>query len=137
MFYGGRLKQLREEKNLTQKAIESDLGLSDSQITKWERAAYPPLHAIEKVCNYLKVPLWRFFMIEGDQDDPISKLHPQDIQNLMVLYSLPIKMQNVVIKSFVDLLKGMHEIKDYYYIQENSDISKAAEPQIHYSEKGP
>jgi transcriptional regulator with XRE-family HTH domain len=61
-MYGEKIKQLRKNAGLSQADLASLIGVSRPNISFWENSAYPPLDAIEKVCNALNIEVWRFFI---------------------------------------------------------------------------
>ena len=50
----GRLKELREEKGISQRQLQRDLDLSASTITKWKTSAPKP-DTLQKVADYFNV----------------------------------------------------------------------------------
>ncbi|MCP4135538.1 MAG: helix-turn-helix transcriptional regulator [bacterium] len=87
MNYGEKLKELRKKHNLTQKELEKSLGLKDSIVSSWERAAYPSLQAIEKVCKHFNVPLWEFFIEDRSQAKNLlpGYITGEDVKTLEIL----------------------------------------------------
>lgn len=66
MVIGERLKQLREERNLSQGNIEERTGLLRCYISRVENGhTVPSIQTLEKWGGALKVPLYRFFY-DGD-----------------------------------------------------------------------
>lgn len=61
MNYGDKLKEIRVSNKLTQRELEKKLGVSESVVSSWERNTYPPLQAIEKVCDHFGISLGDFF----------------------------------------------------------------------------
>ncbi len=54
--FGDRLKELREENNLTQTALSKDVGYSQSAIARWEAYSKTPnIEVAIKFAQYFKV----------------------------------------------------------------------------------
>jgi len=52
-----RLKELREEKNLTQEQLGKELDIHPITISKWERGVSTPnIDVLETLTNFFKVP---------------------------------------------------------------------------------
>ena len=55
-MFGQRLKELRNEKNLTQKALAEKLGYNQSMIARWEKKECEPTeNAIRKTAIFFNV----------------------------------------------------------------------------------
>ena len=94
-YYGHKLKQIREDKGLTQRQLEAELGLGDSVISKWEKMAFPPLEGLENVCTFFNLPLWQFF---APEDLIIPNLGPSEASFMNLFKSLPSDLQAVIIE---------------------------------------
>lgn len=58
IFVGSRIRQLREEKGVTQRELAADLGLSASLLAKYESGdTEPPLRTLLKIARWFQVPL--------------------------------------------------------------------------------
>ena len=58
MYYYQRLRDLREDKDKSQEEIGKILGVSQTQYSRWERAAQEiPLHHAIKLADYYNVSL--------------------------------------------------------------------------------
>ena len=67
MIIGDRLRQLREEKNLSQGDIEKRTGLLRCYISRVENGhTVPAIETLEKMARALEVPLYQLFY-DGDQ----------------------------------------------------------------------
>jgi transcriptional regulator with XRE-family HTH domain len=66
MLIGERLRQLREDKNLSQGHIEKRTGLQRAYISRLENGhTIPSIKSLEKFARALEVPMYRFFF-DGD-----------------------------------------------------------------------
>ena len=55
--FGKRLKQLREEKNLTQKALAEHLAINRDALAKWETdRSLPDLETISTIVEFFDIP---------------------------------------------------------------------------------
>ena len=51
-----KIKQIREDNDLTQTQISTMLGIDQSYYAKYENGKHPiPLHIIKKICEYYQV----------------------------------------------------------------------------------
>jgi transcriptional regulator with XRE-family HTH domain len=71
MVIGNRLKQLREEKKLSQGDIEKRTGMLRSYISRVENGhTVPSIETLEKYASALEIPLYQLFY---DGTDPLQK----------------------------------------------------------------
>ena len=74
MVIGRRLRNLREEKNLSQGDIEKRTGLLRCYISRVENGhTVPSLETLERLAAALEVPLYQLFY-EGDEPPPLPNL---------------------------------------------------------------
>ena len=75
MIIGTRLKQLREERNLSQSEVERRAGLERCYIERVESGhAVPSLTTLERLAEALELPLYELFY---DQDTTAPASEPQ------------------------------------------------------------
>jgi transcriptional regulator with XRE-family HTH domain len=75
MVIGDRLRQLREEKNLSQGEIESRTGLLRCYISRVENGhTVPAFETIEKFARALEVPLYQLFY-DGEAPPPMPNIY--------------------------------------------------------------
>jgi transcriptional regulator with XRE-family HTH domain len=74
MVIGKRLRQLREERNLSQGSIEKRTGLLRCYISRVENGhTVPSLETLERLAAALQIPLYQLFY-EGDAPPPLPNL---------------------------------------------------------------
>jgi transcriptional regulator with XRE-family HTH domain len=74
MIIGDRLRELREEKKLSQGDIEKRTGLLRCYISRVENDhTVPAIETLEKLARALEVPLYQLFY-EGDEPPKLSNL---------------------------------------------------------------
>jgi transcriptional regulator with XRE-family HTH domain len=74
MIISDRLRQLREQKNLSQGDVEKRTGLLRCYISRVENGhAVPAIETLEKLARALEVPLYRLFY-EGDEPPKLPSL---------------------------------------------------------------
>jgi transcriptional regulator with XRE-family HTH domain len=74
MIIGRRLRNLREEKNLSQGDIEKRAGLLRCYISRVENGhTVPSLETLERLAAALEVPLYQLFY-EGEEPPPLPNL---------------------------------------------------------------
>lgn len=77
MLIGERIRQLREQKGLSQGDIEKVSGLLRCYISRVERGhTIPSLDTLERFAAALDMPLYRLFY-SGDQAPPLPSLTPR------------------------------------------------------------
>jgi transcriptional regulator with XRE-family HTH domain len=77
MIIGDRLRILREEKNLSQGAIEKRTGLLRCYISRVENGhTVPAIETLEKMARALEVPMYELFY-EGEEPPQIPSLLKQ------------------------------------------------------------
>ncbi len=75
MIIGTRLRELREQKNLSQGDIEKRTGLLRCYISRVENGhTVPSVETLEKIAHGLEVPLYRLFY---DGDEPPRPRKPR------------------------------------------------------------
>ncbi len=89
MNYGERLKKIRKCAKLNQDELARNLNTKQGNISFWEKSTYPPLDAIEKICESLNVPLCEFFAHPGELENYVpSWITPKDMEVLKLLIEL-------------------------------------------------
>jgi transcriptional regulator with XRE-family HTH domain len=74
MLIGNRLRELREQKNLSQGDIEERTGLLRCYVSRVENGhTVPAVETLEKFARALKVPLYQLFY-DGDEPPKLPKL---------------------------------------------------------------
>ena len=74
MIIGDRLRELREEKKLSQGDIEKRTGLLRCYVSRVENGhTVPAIETLEKLARALEVPLYQLFY-EGDEPPKLSNL---------------------------------------------------------------
>lgn len=83
MVIGSRLRQLREQKRMSQGDVEKATGLLRCYTSRVENGhTVPSLETLEKYAVAFEVPLYRLFY-EGDELPPLPKLTPrEDLEEL-------------------------------------------------------
>ena len=77
MLIGSRLRQLREQKHMSQGDIEDRIGLLRCYISRVENGhTVPSLETLERFAGVLDVPLYQLFY-SGDGDPPTPSLTPR------------------------------------------------------------
>jgi transcriptional regulator with XRE-family HTH domain len=77
MFIGTRLRQLREQKQLSQGDIEERTGLLRCYVSRVENGhTVPSLETLERFAGVLEVPLYQLFF-SGDEAPPTPNLTPR------------------------------------------------------------
>lgn len=66
LAYGSKLKELIKERGFSQKQVAALLAVSETTFSGWCTGEYPPLDAIERVCNVIGVPIYRVFVDENE-----------------------------------------------------------------------
>ena len=77
--FGARLKQLRQEKHLTQQELADQLGVSNKSVSRWESGGYPDITVLAPLSKALGVSVDELL---GCQP-PLRRFDRSDWQNLM------------------------------------------------------
>lgn len=84
--FGGRLRLLRKEKNMTQKVLASRLGLATSAICSYEAGArYPSYEILIKIAGIFRVSTDYLLGLEEKRYIDVSELSEEDIEILIML----------------------------------------------------
>jgi len=77
MIIGERLRDLREEKNLSQGDIEKRTGLLRCYISRVENGhTVPAIETLEKLARAMEIPMYRIFTEDADVKKPNIQLRP-------------------------------------------------------------
>ncbi len=96
-----RLKELREEKGITQKNLADSLGLKRTRITSYETGANHPEYAVLlQLADYFHVSL---DYLTGRTDSPEATLAEEESRILLLLRRLPAEERD----AFLRLLETM------------------------------
>lgn len=103
--YGKKIKDLRREKEISQKELAARVGISPPNLSQWEAMTLPPLEGIIKVCQELEIPLWQFFLTE---EETVTDFMPpwfrqEHLEFIKELSQLPEDLQDTLLKSFTEI----------------------------------
>ena len=73
VMYGKRIKKLREHYGYSQRELAEKLGIPSTTLSFWERAEYPSLEGIIKICGIFNMSSWEFFI---DDYSEMKKILP-------------------------------------------------------------
>ena len=68
MDFRTRIKELCQERGITQKELAEKMGISDISLNKTLRGEYPQLQTLEKIANTLNVPIAELFEKQNTND---------------------------------------------------------------------
>jgi transcriptional regulator with XRE-family HTH domain len=109
MVIGARLRQLREQRRMSQGDVEEATGLKTCYTSRVEHGhTIPGLINLEKYAAGLGVPVYRFFH-EGEEPPPLAKLTPR--KTLEELAEEPGK-KGAEAKFLLKLEKLLHQVKE-------------------------
>lgn len=69
MDFRKKIKEICQEKGITQKELAERLGITDISLNKTLRGEYPQLQSLEKIANALEVSISALFEEERLPDD--------------------------------------------------------------------
>ena len=85
MGIGERIKELREQKHLSQGDIEERTGLLRCYISRVENGhTIPSIETLERISSALEIPLYQLFY-EGDEPPPLPNLSKRKSTEELVL----------------------------------------------------
>lgn len=70
MDFRKRIKEICQEKGITQKDLAEKLGITDISLNKTLRGEYPQLQSLEKIANALEISISTLFEEDHLPDDP-------------------------------------------------------------------
>lgn len=70
MDFRKRIKEICQEKGITQKDLAEKLGITDISLNKTLRGEYPQLQSLEKIANALEISISTLFEEDYIPDDP-------------------------------------------------------------------
>ena len=71
---GRFISTCRKEKNLTQKQLGEELGVTDRAVSKWENGkSFPDISLIEPLCQILDISVGEFMLGKGLNRNTIRK----------------------------------------------------------------
>jgi transcriptional regulator with XRE-family HTH domain len=116
MTYGEKLKNLREHYGYSQRELALKIGINQANISFWEKADYPSLDGITKVCEFLKIPIYEFFIENENQlkNTLPDYITPSDAAVLKILNTaIDIKTRVEIKKVFIHTMKvALMQYKD-------------------------
>jgi transcriptional regulator with XRE-family HTH domain len=107
MKYGNRLKLLVKEAGFGQNEFASKIGIAGSTMSIWCNAEYPPLEGIEKICNALDMPLYRFFMSTKDIEDFMG-VDPEWLEMGKAIQPLSSNLKSFFYDAIYRTMKAIH-----------------------------
>lgn len=74
MSFGSRLKELRIEKNSSQKQVASDIGISITTISQYESdSRFPNKEILKRICKYYQISSDYLLGLTDTKHAPLSK----------------------------------------------------------------
>ena len=94
--WGFKLKELIKRSGLDQKAVAQGINESEANISNWTNKPYPDTDKIERICDYLKIPLWKFF---APDDVFIPDLTPNQLKFNKLFLDSPPELQEMIVQA--------------------------------------
>ncbi len=108
--YGERMKKLRNEAGYNQKDIAKELGITQAAMSDLEGSIYPPLNRIVQICEFLKKPVWTFFLEESEQNSFLPPdVYQEDVEYIQMVNRLPETKRHKIKKMLNDFLAILFE----------------------------
>ncbi len=105
MVIGERLKELREQKKMSQGDVEKRTGLLRCYISRVENGhTVPSVDTLEKMARALEIPMYRFFTNE-------ARIRMPDIPSQQIQSQTKNKKQDREIQAFAKLFSRMDDKK--------------------------
>lgn len=110
-FFGKRLKQLRQEKNLTQDKLAKKIGVTGRHVGKYETGmSFPSFEALKKIAEVLGVPI--SYLLEENVDDLASiPIRDKELLNAFIEVDRMSDEDRNLIKSLIDLAVTKNKMK--------------------------
>lgn len=134
---GNFIKELRKEKNLTQKDLATKLNITDRAISKWERGlSCPDISLLDDLSKILEVSVIE--ILKGRRLNKDEILNNKYLVETMTFTSNNLKNKllkiidliSIFIVSFIVLLLVFYNIKGYYYTHKNYTTLNYVDPSV-------
>lgn len=134
---GNFIKELRKEKNLTQKDLATKLNITDRAISKWERGlSCPDISLLDDLSKILEVSVIE--ILKGRRLNKDEILNNKYLVETMTFTSNNLKNKllkiidliSIFIISFIVLLLVFYNIKGYYYTHKNYITLNYVDPSV-------
>jgi len=96
-MYGQKIKTLRKAAKLNQADLAEMTGVSRPNVSFWEKAEFPPLEAVAKICNALEIDLSDFFDL-GTGTINKNGIPQSYVPLLQTIAKLPDEIQKEILK---------------------------------------
>jgi len=107
--FGLRLKELRKQKNWTQKELANQLDIRFSHLNKYESGMHiPPIEKLVQIAELFNVTL--DFLVLGNREDVLPLHNTQLIERLKELESFNADDQDAVIR-LIDAMIVKHKVE--------------------------
>lgn len=107
-MYGEKLKKIRDYYGYSQRDLAAKLEVPYSTLSFWERADYPSLEGIVKICEFFKINIWEFFIDDFEEFKKILPdfIEPSDAAVMKLVNTrMDIEKRIQVKKMFLDVVK--------------------------------
>ncbi|MBD1865273.1 MULTISPECIES: helix-turn-helix transcriptional regulator [Trichocoleus] len=90
-YVGGRIREIRKMKGLSQEALAQAMGTTANTISRWETATYrPTIDDLERLSRFFEITITDFFPPEEEPDNvqitallrAAKQLSPDDLEEL-------------------------------------------------------
>ena len=133
-MYGEKIRKMREYYGYSQRELAEKINIPSTTLSFWERAEYPSLEGIIKICGVFKIKLWEFFIEDYSE---VKKILPDfiaadDAALLRLLNTqVEIKTRIQVKKTFLEIIKLVlnKESEKYKHMPEYRMLFKTLEYQ--------
>lgn len=141
---GEFIKELRKEKNLTQKELADKLNITDRAVSKWERGLNcPDISLLDDLSQILEVSVIE--ILKGRKLDKDELVNNKELVETMSFASSNLKQKikksldliSIAITGFIALLLLFYNIKGFYYSHKTYKVNmdNSSEYQQEYTEK--
>jgi len=113
MRYGARMKQLIKDAGYGQNAFAEKMNISSSKMSFWCNAEFPPLEAIEQVCNALDIPIYKFFLNDEDLKS-ITGVDPRWFTIAQLVEQMPEDVQLKIMTNILQVIEMMESTLAQY-----------------------
>jgi len=141
---GDFIKELRKEKNLTQKELADKLNITDRAVSKWERGLNcPDISLLDDLSQILEVSVIE--ILKGRRLDKDELVNNKELVETMSFANKNLKQKikkgldiiSITIIGFIALLLLFYNIKGFYYSNKvyKVNMENSSEYQQEYTEK--
>lgn len=111
------LMKILKDRNISKTELRENVGFSTRTLAKLAKNEYISMETIEKICDFLKVPIYQVITIQNEKQKELSDMRPNEIDldeilNIVIRYK-----ENDINENDRRIIKGI--IEGYFQSKKN------------------